>query len=518
MSSPSTPDDAAGGPIATRPQQMHWSLTRRMALIFALTTTMIITIFGVWNGFLLCTALRTEMTELIEHETRELVLELEDSDGSEAAVREHVSDVEQVFVKPACAYIVRNRRGELIAQAGKERLLHAETTEIPPGATPSLSQLMGTAPLSSTRQVTGHDLEVQVIVDGAPTRATLLTFLRSMVVSFLVALGLAALAGWYTAWRGLAGLRALVAQTRIIDAHSMQQSGSRPRLQLDGAPQELHRLGEELDAMFQRIDDGLGQMRTFTAGLAHELRSPLQNLIGETEVALMSPRESDEYRALLHSNLEDLSDLSDAIDNLITWCRTNDPGRQKGAHESFDLAAESRLRLQRERRSAERDGVTLEFDATGDTTLVADREAALRVLRNLVANAIAWSPRDNVVSVRIDGQSDRVAIRVEDRGPGIPPELGEQIFLPFISGRQQRGRRGGYGLGLAICRSIMTDHGGSLHYEAREQGGTRFTAEFPRVARAPGATRSAASSDRNGQRGTSRTTSAGSVLSSSSSP
>jgi len=492
MSSPSTPDNGPVPQAAMSSARRQWSLTRRMALIFALTTSVILTFYGAWNGYLLCTALRTELMELIEHETRELVFELEETDGNEAAVRHIVKDVQEVSVKPGCAYVVRNRRGDIVAQAGAAKLLDSQDTNVPAGTMPGLMQIMGTAPLSTTRSVAGLDLQVKLIIDASPTRATLLVFLRSMVLSFMVALGLAALAGWYTAWRGLAGLRMLVAQTRSIDVRSVHQTDARPRLQLDGAPEELHSLGLELDAMLERIDGGLGQMRTFTAGLAHELRSPLQNLIGETEVMLMAPREGDDYRSLLRSNLEDLSDLSDAIDNLITWCRTNDPARQKGAHESFDVAAEARLRLERERRSAARDGVTLEFDATGDTTLVADREAALRVLRNLVANAIAWSPPGTTVSVRIDGQTDRIAMRVEDKGPGIPQELGERVFLPFVSGRQQRGRRGGYGLGLAICRSIMDDHGGSLRFETREQGGTRFTAEFPRVSRAPDAVPQAA--------------------------
>jgi two-component system, OmpR family, heavy metal sensor histidine kinase CusS len=499
MSSPPRPDDplreqgaggagsagSAGGAggaggAGEEERRAHWSLTRRMALTFAVTTSVIIGFYGLWNGWLLCTALRTETTELIEHETRELLLEVQDSDGSTEVVAELVSDVAEVFVKPACAYVVRDMEGVVVAQAGPPELLRAASTSIAEGAAPGIGQLLRGAPLSTRRLVPRHGLDLELILDIQPTRETLVTFLRSMALSFLVSLVLAAVAGWYTAWRGLAGLRALVSQTRAIDVLSMQRTGSRPRLELDGAPEELHRLGIELDAMLERIEHGLGDMRTFTAGLAHELRSPLQNLIGETEVTLMAPREGDEYRALLRSNLEDLSDLSDAIDNLITWCRTNDPARQKGAHEAFDLAAEARLRLERERRSASRDGVHLVFDATGDTTLVADREAALRVLRNLTANAIAWSPPGSSVVVHIEGLPDRLALRVDDQGPGIPEELGERVFLPFVSGRQLRGRRGGYGLGLAICRAIMDDHGGSLRFEPRAQGGTRFIAEFPR--------------------------------------
>jgi two-component system heavy metal sensor histidine kinase CusS len=236
--------------------------------------------------------------------------------------------------------------------------------------------------------------------------------------------------------------------------------------------------------MLERIEAGLSSMKTFTAGLAHELRSPLQNLLGETEVALLSERSPREYAQLLRSNLDDLHALSDAVDNLITWCRSSDPKQSRGVLESFDFADEARLRLERERRTAERGHMELQISSAGDTRIVADREGSLRVLRNLVSNAIAASPQGATVDVRIEGDEQFVALAVEDRGPGIPAELAPRIFEPFVSGRPRKGERGGYGLGLAICRTIMQQHGGSLAFESRAGGGTRFTARFPRALRA----------------------------------
>ncbi len=104
------------------------------------------------------------------------------------------------------------------------------------------------------------------------------------------------------------------------------------------------------------------------------------------------------------------------------------------------------------------------------------------MLRNLVGNALAWSPAGAAVDVRVEGAPAAVRLVVEDRGPGIPAELAERIFEPFVSGRARRGERGGYGLGLTICRTAVRAHGGRIWHEPREGGGTRFVAEFPRAA------------------------------------
>jgi signal transduction histidine kinase len=194
----------------------------------------------------------------------------------------------------------------------------------------------------------------------------------------------------------------------------------------------------------------------------------------------MAERDGEDYRHLLRSNLDDLHALSDAVDNLIAWCRSAEPKRPDAPLEDFDLAVEARLRLERERRSAERAGVRLTLETAGDTRLRANREDSLRVLRNLVGNAIAWSPRDQDVAVRIDGRDDGVHVSVEDRGPGIPETLAGRVFEPFVTGHARRGARGGYGLGLAICRTIVQEHGGHIGFEPRPGGGTRFVVEFPR--------------------------------------
>jgi len=267
----------------------------------------------------------------------------------------------------------------------------------------------------------------------------------------------------------------------VQQAGEVRGPGAGVTLQLDGAPREVAAVGEALNALIQRLDDGLREMRTFTASLAHELRSPVQTLMGETEVALLRERDAAEYQDLLRSNLDDLSDLSLAIDNIVAYCRQAEPTQPDVRPESFDIAEEGRLRLDREQRRAQRQGVQLAIHSEGDTRLHADREGCLRVLRNLVDNAVEWSPPGSHVQLNILGDDDTLVLEVVDEGPGVAPELRERIFEPFVTGGARPSRRAGYGLGLVICRSVVEAHGGTLDFECPETGGSVFRAVFPRA-------------------------------------
>jgi two-component system heavy metal sensor histidine kinase CusS len=457
-----------------------WSLTRRLALRFALMTSALLALYALGSAYVLYAALHDEVDDFFEHEMSEYTIQLDKTDGSVAALRRASDEIAAIDEPMPCAYRVMDGQGFALVEAGPEWLLAAKAHR-DEGPGPHLPWIIGTPIFVRSGVVPGLALSVEMIVDAREGQAALYKYLVSAGMTLLVFVALAALAAWFTASRGLRGLRELTLQARAIEGPERGVS-----LQLHGAPDELRELGGELNAMLLRIEDGLRAMKTFTAGLAHELRSPLQNLMGETEVALLSQRSTGEYVQLLRSNLDDLHDLSDAIDNLIAWCRSADPKQQRNAFETFDFAQEAKIRLERERRTAERGGMALKISSSGDTRLLADREGSLRVLRNLVSNAIAASPEGGAIDVRIDGDDRGLALAVEDRGPGIPSELASRIFEPFVSGRPRKGERGGYGLGLAICRTIMEQHGGSLRYEPRAEGGTRFVARFPRSSpRAP---------------------------------
>lgn len=452
----------------------RWSLARRLATLSAVASCAMVALYAVWSAYYVFASSRSDLKAFLDHETTELAVGVARSEGEPEVIRRIVEDIAAVSKDPPCAFRVRDRAGSVLAESGVPRLLTVVSEPVSP-ETLWREHLWSNRVVVSVRIVEPLGESVEVFVDASKQIEKTSGFLISASVAFLVAAAGAGLLSWLATKHGLAGLSSVVAQ-----AASIGSLGESRRIRVEGAPDEIVDVAAALNDMLERIDAGMQAMRTFTAGLAHELRSPLQSLTGEMEVTLLSDRSPDEYRRVLGSNLEDLHDLSDAVDNLVAYCRRADPGKDDWRRHPFDLAAEAEIRLARERRAAARAEVRLEVEASGDTTLVADREAILRVVRNLVGNALDWSPAHGLVTVRVVDRDDHVELIVEDEGPGVPPELGARIFEPFVSGAPQPGHRSGYGLGLAICKSVIDAHGGTLQYESRRPAGTRFTATIPR--------------------------------------
>jgi len=338
------------------------------------------------------------------------------------------------IVKPFAFAELLAGSGQVIAQSGDGRLLALVPDAIPLGDSWRSRLLSDSVAIESKRH---GRYQLEIVADATEEVDRIIEFSETAVGFFLAAALLTGLTGWFTTHRGRRSLREVAAQ-----AGGFGSAADVGPIVLDGAPDEVRVVGHALDDMLMRLQEKLNDMRAFAAGLAHELRSPLQNLIGETEVTLMSLRSPEEYRTVLRSNLEDLDELTDAVDNLVTFCRTSEPTRSDLQVETFDLAREAELRLERERRIAERKGIRVELVSEGDARLEADRESVLRVLRNLVANAIVWSSADSHVHVNIQGRENDVRLVVEDEGPGVTADLGDRIYEPFVTGRTKQGKRG----------------------------------------------------------------------------
>lgn len=314
-----------------------------------------------------------------------------------------------------------------------------------------------------------------LVLDGTPQYRELGTY--AFVVCALIVASLAIVM--------LVSRRYLASVSRTLHtvAERVRSSGVRTDpspLDVAGSPEEIREVAEALSDTLKKIRAESEDARVFTAGIAHELRSPVQNLIGETEVALISSREPEVYRQVLNSHLDELRRLGDAVDNLVTICSQNET-RRTTDREDFDLATEAELRLRRERALAERNQLDFVLEARGNTLLRGDREAILRAVRNLAQNAIQWSPPKGRVEVKIEGRERDVVVQVDDDGPGVPADLRERIFEPFFRGPSSQGRRIGYGLGLALTKSAVTEHGGSVEVQSSPSGGARFRLVLPRA-------------------------------------
>jgi signal transduction histidine kinase len=232
--------------------------------------------------------------------------------------------------------------------------------------------------------------------------------------------------------------------------------------------------------MLARIQSGFETQRTFTADASHELRSPLTVMRGELEVALRRDRDPDEYRRVLASTLEEVVRLGRVTEDLLILARS-DSGGLRVRSEPIDVAGIVESAVERLRRQATAKDVVVEATSTGNVVAELDPVLLGQVVWNLVQNAIEFAPRGGRVRVETEGSAATVTLRVEDDGPGFPPEQANRLFDRFFRADAARPHTGGTGLGLSIVKAVADAHGGSVHAENRAEGGARVTVAFPRA-------------------------------------
>jgi heavy metal sensor kinase len=314
---------------------------------------------------------------------------------------------------------------------------------------------------------------IQVGMALRRTRAVRDRYFDTLIVLIPLGVGLAALGGAVIARVALRPVDEMARTARRITAEDLSR-----RVERRGTGDELDRLAETLNGMLARLDEAFGQTRRFAADAAHELRTPLTVLRGGIEVALRMERSPDEYRRVLASSLEEVERLIRLAEDLLLLSRSlagPEGGRapvdlEPLVLEVFDVGA----------RVGRDVGVSVRIDATVPATVVGDPAALRRALLNLVENAIKYTPAGGKVEIGLRRGDGVAEITVADTGVGIEPVDVERIFEPFVRLDTARTRdTGGAGLGLAIARSIVVAHGGTITVESRPGSGSRFAIRLP---------------------------------------
>jgi heavy metal sensor kinase len=303
-------------------------------------------------------------------------------------------------------------------------------------------------------------------------RATLDRYLDTLTVLIPLGVGLAAVGGALIAQVALRPLDRMTRTARRISAEDLSQRVERPR-----TGDELDRLAETMNA---HLEQAFAQSRRFAADAAHELRTPLAALRGSIEVALRGERSPEEYRRVLTSGLEEVERLIRLSEDLLLLSRSMagpEPTRlvvdlEPLLLEVFDVGA----------RLGQAAGVTVRIEGATPATARGDVTALRRALVNLVENAVKYTPRGGKVELSLTATGGSAEVAVADTGIGVEPADAERIFEPFVRLDAARSRdTGGAGLGLAIARSIVVAHGGTLSVESRPGSGSRFTIRLPLV-------------------------------------
>ncbi|MGN8124687.1 heavy metal sensor histidine kinase [Pseudomonas sp. 22082] len=302
-------------------------------------------------------------------------------------------------------------------------------------------------------------------------------FLQRMQHLIWLTVGLSALAtallGAWAARSGLRPLRRMSAVARGISAQSLNARLPEARM-----PAELAELAHSFNAMLGRLDDSFQRLSAFSADIAHELRTPLSNLLTHTQVTLTRPRPLEDYREALHSNLEELQWMAQLVNDMLYLAKA-DHGLLVPKREPLELAEEADALLEFFAPLAEDAQVILSRDGAGQ--LEGDRAMLRRALSNLLDNALRFTPANGEVRIRVTEQAKSLRVTVENSGEGISADLLPRLFDRFYRAdpARQEGSSEHAGLGLAITQSIIRAHGGQIHCESA-QGWTRFVIELPK--------------------------------------
>lgn len=313
---------------------------------------------------------------------------------------------------------------------------------------------------------------VAVATDITHHKHFMTSFRKTLWSVVVFAAVLTGLLGWAVARRGLAPLRAIKQEAAGITANRLDR-----RLAMEHVPVELAELADTLNQMFTRLEDSFKRLSDFSSDIAHELRTPVSNLLTQTQVTLSKARTIEEYEDILASNAEEFERLSRIIADMLFLAKSDNDLIVPNL-ESVDLAEEVKDLFEFYEALAEEKGIALVY--SGDGICTGDRLMLRRAINNLLSNAIRHTPEGGIVAVDITYRDDgNVKLSVENTGEIIPPEHLPRLFDRFYRVDSSRHRCSeGAGLGLAITQSIMRAHGGRATVSSKD-GRTRFELVIP---------------------------------------
>jgi two-component system, OmpR family, heavy metal sensor histidine kinase CusS len=243
-------------------------------------------------------------------------------------------------------------------------------------------------------------------------------------------------------------------------------------------PRELQPLAIAFDEMLKRLDDSFTRLSQFSADLAHELRTPIANMLGEAQVAVSRDRSPAEYRETIESTIGECERLSGIVDNLLFVARA-DAAREPVARKRFDARAAVEKIAAFYQTIAEDHHVAI--NCSGQGQISADPAMFERAVGNLVDNALRFTPEQGSIQIALAEHPTDFEVAVSDNGSGIAPEHLPRVFDRFYRAESSRGSDGA-GLGLALVKSIVDLHGGTAKIQSEMGRGTIVSLTFPKGA------------------------------------
>ncbi|HUW49555.1 MAG TPA: heavy metal sensor histidine kinase [Sulfuricella sp.] len=454
------------------------SLTARISLLFAGSAACVLFVAGVLFE-------RAGENQFKEHDREEL-------DGKMALVRDVLGNItkpdtlaalplqlrDAVAGHPGIVITVVASDGAVLFSVGQaevvKRLLEGAEIDKPQPVTWSLNN--HTYRIVANRLALGIPASQPANVAIALDITSDQEFMAEFREFLWFGIALAALAmgwlGWMAVRKGIAPLNDVSEMVANVSAQRLDKP-----LPTAGVPRELQELVSTFNRMLTRLDDTFRRLSEFSSDIAHELRTPINNMMVQTQVTLSRERDAVEYHANLLSNLEELERLSRMISDMLFLAKADNslvvPKREQiDLHDEVAKLFDFYEALASERR--------VQMAQSGVATVFADRLMIQRALSNLLSNAIRFTPEGMVVEVTLGENADQTMVAVANPGPEIPAEHLYKIFerLYRVDASRREGHTENVGLGLAITKSIVEMHGGTISAESAK-GRTCFTVMFP---------------------------------------
>ncbi len=328
-----------------------------------------------------------------------------------------------------------------------------------------------TVPIIEDRRVTNI---VQVASSLEDVEKALHMVLLIVSITIPSALAVASLGGHFLANQALRPVDEITNTARMITSHNLNQ-----RIRIKKVKDELGRLAETFNEMISRLDQSFKKVRQFSADASHELKTPLTILKGEIEVALRRVRTPDEYCTILKSNLEEIDNMTQIVDELLLISRA-DTGTAVLNKTTIDL---SQLLSEIEGQAqvlASPKSILVEFHNDQNIPLLGDPLRLKSMMLNLIENGVKYSLPGGRIDIHLKKEADSAVISVTDQGIGISQEDLPYIFDRFFRVDKARSRHeGGTGLGLSICKWIAEAHQGSISAQSEVGKGSTFTVRLP---------------------------------------
>jgi two-component system, OmpR family, heavy metal sensor histidine kinase CusS len=306
-----------------------------------------------------------------------------------------------------------------------------------------------------------HRPAVRLIVgvDVAPFGKTLHAFLTALT---LLTLGGVALVMWLGYWIARVGLRPLQRLSR--EAQALRPKATAQQLGVTELPLELRDLATAFNGALGRLEAAYQQLEAFNADVAHELRTPLANLIGSTQVALSRQRSAPEFQDVLQSNLEELERLRSIVNDMLFLARA-DQGEAANELAEVVVAREVEKTIEFFEFVLDESGTTVHVDGEAQARATINTALFRRALSNLLQNAIEHSRPGSRLAVSIARRAGAVWVSVSNPGSTIAAAHLSRLFDRFYrvdAARHDDGALHGHGLGLAIVKAVANMHGGAV--------------------------------------------------------